>query len=59
MKPGLRVYHYGQTANNPIGRAYFGLYDCLSFLVETRGIGAGKTNSSAAYSLRRLPFSLI
>ena len=40
----LRVYHYGQTANNPIGRAYFGLYDCLSFLVETRGIGAGKTN---------------
>ena len=41
---GLRVYHYGQTANNPIGRAYFGLYDCLSFLVETRGIGAGKTN---------------
>lgn len=41
---GLRVYHYGQTSNNPIGRAYFGLYDCLSFLVETRGIGAGKTN---------------
>ena len=38
------MYHYGQTANNPIGRAYFGLYDCLSFLVETRGIGAGKTN---------------
>ena len=41
---GLRVYHYGTTVNNPIGRAYFGLYDCLSFLVETRGIGAGKTN---------------
>ena len=41
---GLRVYHYGTTVNNPIGRAYFGLYDCLSFLIETRGIGAGKTN---------------
>ncbi|MCD7769812.1 MAG: M14 family metallocarboxypeptidase [Oscillospiraceae bacterium] len=41
---GLRIYHYGTTTNNPIGRAYFGLYNCLSFLVETRGIGAGKTN---------------
>ena len=41
---GLRVYHYGTTVNNPIGRAYFGLYECLSFLVETRGIGAGRTN---------------
>lgn len=41
---GLRPYHYGTTVNNPIGRAYFGLYNCLSFLVETRGIGAGKTN---------------
>ena len=41
---GLRVYHYGTTVNNPIGRAYFGLYDCVSFLIETRGIGAGKTN---------------
>jgi len=41
---GLRVYHYGTTVNNPIGRAYFGLYNCLSFLVETRGIGAGRTN---------------
>ena len=41
---GLRIYHYGTTVNNPIGRAYFGLYDCLSFLIETRGIGAGKTN---------------
>ena len=41
---GLRIYHYGTTVNNPIGRAYFGLFDCLSFLIETRGIGAGKTN---------------
>ena len=41
---GLRVYHYGTTTNNPIGRAYFGIFDCLSFLIETRGIGAGRTN---------------
>lgn len=41
---GLRVYHSGTTVNNPIGRAYFGLYNCLSFLIETRGIGAGRTN---------------
>ena len=41
---GLRVYHYGITVNNPIGRAYYGLYNSLSVLVETRGIGAGATN---------------
>ena len=41
---GLRIYHYGTTVNNPIGRAYFGLLDAFSFLIETRGIGAGKTN---------------
>ena len=41
---GLRVNHYGTTVNNPIGRAYFGLYNALSFLVETRGIGAGRQN---------------
>lgn len=43
-KAGLRVYHYGTTVNNPIGRAYFGLYNALSFLIETRGIGAGRQN---------------
>lgn len=41
---GLRVNHYGTTVNNPIGRAYFGLYNALSFLIETRGIGAGRQN---------------
>ncbi len=41
---GLRPYHYGTTTTNPIGRAYFGLFNSLSFLIETRGIGAGKTN---------------
>ena len=41
---GLRVNHYGTTVNNPIGRAYFGLFDSVSFLIETRGIGAGRQN---------------
>lgn len=36
---GLRVNHYGTTVNNPIGRAYFGLFNAVSFLIETRGIG--------------------
>gem|GEM_PF-2554184 len=43
----IRVNHYGGTGwttNPPIGRCYFGLFDCLSFLIETRGIGAGKNN---------------
>ncbi|MCR5825307.1 MAG: hypothetical protein K6G54_01945, partial [Oscillospiraceae bacterium] len=47
QEAGLRVNHYGGTGwtcNPPIGRCYFGLFDCLSFLVETRGIGAGKNN---------------
>lgn len=44
MDAGLRVYHYGITVNNPIGRAYYGLYNSLSVLVETRGIGGGSTN---------------
>lgn len=39
---GLRVNHYGTTVNNPIGRAYFGLFNAVSFLIETRGIGAGR-----------------
>lgn len=39
---GLRPYHYGTTVNNPIGRAYYGLFNSASFLVETRGIGAGQ-----------------
>ncbi len=39
---GLRPYHYGTTVNNPIGRAYYGLFNSASLLVETRGIGAGQ-----------------
>lgn len=38
---GLRVYHYGTTSVNAIGRAYYGLYGSISVLVETRGIGVG------------------
>ncbi|MEG2204694.1 MAG: M14 family metallocarboxypeptidase, partial [Oscillospiraceae bacterium] len=41
---GLRIYHYGTTVNNPIGRAYYGLFNSVSVLVETRGIGGGKSN---------------
>lgn len=37
----LRAYHYPATVNNAIGRAYYGLYGSLSFLIETRGIHAG------------------
>ena len=38
---GLRPYHYGTTVNNPIGRAFYGLYNSISILIETRGIGQG------------------
>ena len=41
---GLRSFHYSYTVNNPIGRAYYGLYNSISFLVETRGIGGGTNN---------------
>ncbi len=41
---GLRNYHYGYTVNNPIGRAYYGLFNSISVLVETRGIRAGRQN---------------
>ncbi len=38
---GLRPNHYGTTVTNPIGRAYWGLMNSLSFLVETRGMFTG------------------
>lgn len=43
---GLRPFNYptyASTVNNAIGRAYYGLYGSLSFLVETLGIGTGLT----------------
>lgn len=57
---GLRVYHYGYTVNNPIGRAYYGLYNSISILVETRGIGAGSTNfERRVYSQQNAAHSII
>ena|GEM_PF-1024873 len=41
---GLRIYHYGETSNNSIGRAYMGLMGSVSFVVEIRGLGAGPVN---------------
>lgn len=41
---GLRNYHYGVTVNNPVGRAYYGLFNSVSILIETRGIPGGKLN---------------
>lgn len=38
---GMRPWHYPATVNNAIGRAYYGLYGSLSFLIETHGIHAG------------------
>ena len=40
---GIRIDHYGTTTNNPIGRAYYGLQNAISVLIETRGIGNGAT----------------
>ncbi|HHT14344.1 MAG TPA: hypothetical protein GXZ86_00525 [Clostridiales bacterium] len=34
---GFRPYHYGITSNNPIGRAYYGLSNAVSVLIESHG----------------------
>lgn len=34
---GFRPYHYGITSNNPIGRAYYGLGNAVSILIESHG----------------------
>lgn len=34
---GFRAYHYGITSNNPIGRAYYGLDNAISVLIESHG----------------------
>ena len=53
----LKIYvdHYqggnpGWTANNGIGRAYYGLMGSVSFLVETRGANAGVNMPRRAYT---------
>lgn len=38
----IKINHFGTTSNNAIGRTCFGLHHSLSFLIETRGIGAGR-----------------
>ena len=42
IKSGLRVFDYGATVANVNGRAYYGLLNCYSFLIETRGIYLSK-----------------
>lgn len=44
MDTGIRVYHYGTTVTNTNGRAFYGLYNSVSILVESRGIAAGAQN---------------
>ena len=34
---GFRAFHYGITSNNPIGRAYYGLTNAISILIESHG----------------------
>lgn len=37
LDTGFRAYHYGITSNNPIGRAYYGLGNAISILIESHG----------------------
>ncbi|MBR4020627.1 MAG: hypothetical protein IKI99_04870, partial [Firmicutes bacterium] len=37
-----RVYHFGTSEKSAFGRCFYGLHQCLSFLIETRGIGGGR-----------------
>ena len=37
LDTGFRAYHYGITSNNPIGRAYYGLGNAISVLIESHG----------------------
>lgn len=41
---GIRADHYGVAIAPSVGRFYYGMYNSLSFLVETRGIGAAREN---------------
>ena len=57
---GLRTYHYGFTVNNPIGRAYYGLYNSISILIETRGISGGSQNfARRVFSQQQTTHSII
>lgn len=37
-----RINHFGTAEKGTLGRGFYGLNQCLSFLIETRGIGGGR-----------------
>lgn len=39
---GWDINHFGASQRNSLGRVFYGLYQSLSFLIETRGIGGGR-----------------
>lgn len=39
---GWKINHFGTSEDPAFGRVYYGLHQCLSFLIETRGIGGGR-----------------
>lgn len=42
QEKGRKVFHFGTAEKASLGRGFYGLHQCLSFLVETRGIGGGR-----------------
>jgi uncharacterized protein YjdB len=57
---GLRFYHYGETANNSIGRAWMGLMGSVTFVIEVRGLGGGRINyERRTFAHYRTPKSLL
>ncbi|MCL1875011.1 MAG: hypothetical protein FWF87_01975 [Synergistaceae bacterium] len=57
---GLRFYHYGETANNSIGRAWMGLMGSITFVIEVRGLGGGFVSyERRTFAHYRTPKSLI
>jgi len=39
---GINIFHYTPSVNNATARTYFALDGCLSFLMETPGLGMGR-----------------
>ncbi|MCL1875009.1 MAG: hypothetical protein FWF87_01965 [Synergistaceae bacterium] len=61
---GILIGHYennnhGWTANNSIGRAYYGLMGSVSFLTETRGQNAGLNMARRAFAQMSAAKSLV
>jgi len=42
QEKGCQVDHFGTAEKSSFGRGFYGLSQCLSFLIETRGIGGGR-----------------